>query len=112
MKTLKENTLKNYTYDINVTDGLYITLDKDEIKKNCSGLDGFHNDIREIKYSKYTVITFCKGSVTILVILGNKGYPESQFLITSDEIMNYVTTDCLAQYVGYDLADLVVGYFR
>ncbi|WP_282112674.1 hypothetical protein [Maribacter stanieri] len=111
METLRENTLSNYTYDINISDGLYITLNKGEINKNCTNLDGFDNYVTEIQHSKYALATFCKGSVTIIVILGNHGIPDSQFLITSDEIMDNVTTGCLTQYVGNDVADLIVGYF-
>ena len=112
MKNLKENTLGNYLFDINILDEMYITLTKEKIKINGANYRNYTDDVREIENTKYTIVTYTVNSKTVLTILEHGTILNSQFLITSDGIFEDLKIEDLTEYVSNEVADLVIRYFR
>ena len=111
MKNIPENILDKYLYDINIIDELYITLDMNKIKTNGNNYRKY-TDVCEFDHINYCLVVYYFGSNTVLTFLDNGKYLHSQFLITSDEIIDNLRIEELTPYVGYFLAEMVINYFK
>lgn len=111
MKNYKESTLENYLFDINIVDELYITLNKDKMNINGDNFRHYTVDAIDVENSIYAIAVYGIGTKTVLTFLENGVTPNSQFLITSDEIIENLKIEDLSAYVGCEIADLVLSYF-
>lgn len=114
-----EQSLENYLYDINISDNLYITLDKNKIDINAKNYKKYTYDVKEIDNTKYYIITYQVDKNTILTIIEQETIIENieyktisttQFLIKSKTELNDITIKSLTKHINYELADLVIDY--
>ena len=112
MKTQKEIILENYQYDINISNEIYITLDKTKIENNCMYYSKNLYGISDFEDSKYDIAFYEVNKYTLLTILENGILTNSQFLITSEDIRDYITIEDLTKYVRPVVADLVLCQFE
>ncbi|SNR75474.1 hypothetical protein [Lutibacter flavus] len=114
-----EQLLENYLFDINILDNLYITLNKNKIDINVKNYKQYTIDVREIDYTKYSIITYQVGKNTILTILEHETIIENieyetisttQFLIKSEKALHNLKINDLTKYIDFKVADLVIGY--
>ena len=112
MKTQKDNILENYLFDINISNLIYITLDKTKMEDNCVHHSKNFYGLSAFEDSKYDIAYYDVNNCTLLTILENGNLANSQFLVTSEDIRDYITIEDLTKYVGPEVADLVLCQFE
>ncbi|MEO9481012.1 MAG: hypothetical protein ABJO28_17190 [Maribacter dokdonensis] len=106
------NILNKYLFDFNPIDGLYITLNKNNIEINGLNYRKYTTGVAELKNSKYSLVFYSVNSNSLITVLENGLYTHSQYLITSNKVIDDISIYDLLKYVDFEIADLVFKYFK
>lgn len=103
--------IKPFLFDKQITDNIFLALDKIKVEKNCDNYKGHFLDINGDTDSIYAIASYSFGKHFIITFLKDGETIESQFLVSDPSNLDELDIKDLSQYVNYEIADMFISYF-